>query len=559
MPNTIDNKVKKELSAILVTLKNPVRLLLFTQQTGCPGCIPQKSLLTELCALSDNLTLTVVESELKRDEVRKYAIENFPATAVIGKKDYGIRFYGITAGYEFPSLLKAILMVSLEQSGLDPAVEELIGSITREVHLKILTTPTCPYCPAMVQAAHQFAFLNPHIRADMIDAAEFPALMQKHSITGVPTTFINETHSFPGALPVTEFYLEIIKAVDPGAYEAAQVKIRKLQGINKSTAADETHAYAALIVGGGPAAMSAALYATRKGLDVAVIAKKMGGQMTYTASIDNYLGLSNLRGEEVTELFRVHMETYAVAEALGVGVTRVEAADSGFWVHTDDGRRFRGLSVIYCAGKEYLRLGVPGEEKFIGRGIGFCATCDAPLFQGRRVAVVGAGNSAFTSARDLLSFASEIHLICRKTEFKADALLVEEVRKAPNVTLHSPMEVREFLGDSTLTGIRLAKAGQPSTTDLPIDGVFLEIGLTPNSSALRPLIELNGFGEVPVNRDQSTALKGLFAAGDVTDTPEKQISVAVGQGALAALSAYKYLVDNKLVVSTGSAKDTWEP
>ncbi|MCJ7631713.1 FAD-dependent oxidoreductase, partial [Candidatus Bathyarchaeota archaeon] len=203
-------------------------------------------------------------------------------------------------------------------------------------------------------------------------------------------------------------------------------------------------------------------------------------------------------------------------------------------------------------------LGVTGEELFIGKGIGFCATCDAPLYQGKRVAVIGGGNSAFTSARDLLNFASEVHVIHRRNEFKADETLIQEVTKAKNVTFHTSMIVNSFLGKDKLTGIRLESVDGKERLDLSIEGVFLEIGLTPNSGPLEGLLKLNEWGEVPVDKNQSTTMKGVFAAGDVTDVSEKQITIATAQGALAALTAHKYLVENHLTRSRIGIKETWQ-
>ena len=212
-----------------------------------------------------------------------------------------------------------------------------------------------------------------------------------------------------------------------------------------------------------------------KVLDVALIAKKLGGQINYTAMIDNYLGLPGASGADMTEVFRNHMERQPISEVLGVNVTKVEKENSSFLLMTEEGKRFKARSVVYCAGKEYRRLGVPGEEQFVGRGIGFCATCDAPLYQGKRVAVVGGGNSAFTSVRDLINFASEIHVIHRKTEFKADASLIQEIKGAKNVIFHTPMEVRAFLGADKLTGVRLESVDGKEKFDLLVDGVFWKL------------------------------------------------------------------------------------
>jgi len=554
----IDEKVKAELKLILSKLKAQVRLLFFKQKSACPTCDRQEGLLRELCALTDMLKLEAHDLVLDGDTALNYKIDKMPATAVVGARDYGIRFYGFTGGYEFTSLLEAIIMVSTGQTNLDPQLEELVKKIEKPVHLQVMTTLTCQYCPAMVHVAHEFAFINEHIRADMVEAAEFPELSRKHQVTGVPKTIINGTHSFEGALPAPAAYLEIIKAVDPGQYDILMEKVREAQEAGKIEQAEAGHVYELVIVGGGPAAMSAAVYAARKGLDVALIAKKIGGQINYTAGIENYLGLAKVSGAEMSEAFRTHMERHPVAEAVGSRVTKIEKNGQEFVLFTEDGKQFKGLSVVYCAGKEYRRLEVPGEERFMGKGIAFCATCDAPLYRGKRVAVVGGGNSAFTSARDLLGFAAEIHLVHRRSDFRADAALVQEILKAPNVTLHIPMEVQEYLGADKLTGIRLESPDGKNKLDLAVDGVFLEIGLTPNSAPLKNFIQLNPVGEVPVDRNQNTSERGLFAAGDVTDTEEKQISIAVGQGALAALSAYKYLAENKLTKSKVALKEAWQ-
>ena len=558
MADIMDDKVKAELKTVLAQLKSRVRLVFFTRKGGSPACSRQEELLRELSSLTDKLKLEIHDAVLDGDTARNYGIDKTPATAVVGARDHGIRFYGLTAGYEFTSLLEAIMLVSTGHTNMDPQLEEMVKKIEKPVHLEVMVTLTCQYCPEMVRVAHEFAFVNEHIRADMVESAEFPELTKKYQVTGVPRTVINGRHTFDGALPAPAAYLEMIKAVDPDQYSAFMEQLRQAQAAGKTKKTEEGHLYELAIVGGGPAAMSAAIYAARKGLDVALVAKKLGGQITYTAGIDNYLGLPGVSGTDMAEAFRGHMARHPVAEAIGSGVVKIEKSGAEFVLSAEDGKRFRALSVVYCAGKEYQRLGVPGEERFIGKGIGFCATCDAPLYQGRKVAVVGGGNSAFTSVRDLLGFASEIHLVHRRKDFRADPALVEEVSKASAVTLHAPMEVREYLGGDKLTGIRLSSPDGRKTADLEVDGVFLEIGLTPNSDPLKELIQLNPTGEIPVDKGQGTSEKGLFAAGDVTDTEEKQISIAVGQGALAALSAYKYLADNKLTKSKAATKEAWQ-
>jgi len=559
MPELMDEDTKTRLLEILSAMEDPVRLVLFTEKVQCPACRTQQELLEAVTALSEKLDLETLNAQEHQEAMAEYGVDKFPATVPLGPgdRDYGLRFFGITGGQEFRSFLETIMMVSTGQSGLDPQLEMLVRNIEQPVHVQVFVTLTCPYCPQMVHAAHQFAYVNDHVRADMVEASQFPEITSRYQVEGVPRTIINETTALEGAHPEAIFYLAILQAVDPDEYRRIEAAMREMEAVRQVAPMEEAHTYDVLIVGGGPAAMSAALYAARKALDVGIVAQKIGGQMTYTAQIENYLGFPGIGGNELLQRFQFHMESYPISELLDVKVTAVEQAGDGFIVHTDDGRSFESHTVIYCAGKEYSRLNVPNEERFIGHGIAFCATCDAPLYQGRRVAVVGGANSAFTAVRDLLSFAQEVHLIHRREAFTADAALVEEVQGSPTVTFHTPYHVISFIGAERLTGVEIQAVGDGEITTLDVDGVFLEIGLTPNSDPVKELIALNERGEVPVTPNRSTERPGFFAAGDVTDVSEKQISVAVGDGALAALTAYKYLVDNKIVDKRPIVQDEW--
>lgn len=558
MPKSLwDEKTGAKIGEALSEMGEPVRLLLFVEDDPCPACRTQESLLEDVAVLSEKLTLEIVRSKDNEPQVETYAIDRFPTTLVLGQRDYGIRFYGVTAGQEFASFLEAIMMVSRGRSGLDPDLETAVRAIQRPVHLQVFVTLTCPYCARMVHTAHQFAYVNDHIQADMVESSQFLDLAERYQVEAVPKTIINETTALEGAQPASDVYLAILQTVDPETYKHIEAGVREAEGSRQVLPLEEGHVYDVLIVGGGPAALSAALYAARKKLRVGLVAEKMGGQLGYTAQIDNYLGLPGMGGDELLALFQAHAESYPLPELVGVAVTAVEEAHEGFLVLTGDGREFTAQSIIYCAGKEYNRLGVPNEERFIGRGIAFCATCDAPLYTGRRVAVVGGANSAFTAVRDLLSFASEVHLIHRRETFTADAALLEEVEGHPLVRLHTPYQVRSFVGDDRLTGVEIESREDEETETLEVDGVFLEIGLSPNTEPVAALVKLNGQGEIPVQADGSTELPGFFAAGDVTDVPEKQISVAVGQGALAALTAYGYLVERGLVARRPELEGQW--
>ena len=542
MAEFLDLDTRRQVSEIFARLAAPVRLVFFTQSQACRTCREQRALLEELAALSDRITLEVHDLLADAELAHTLGIDKVPATAVLGPGgDVGIRFYGITSGYEFGSLVQAMVRVAENNAGLTPELEALVQLIDEPVHLEVMVTPTCPYCPRAVQLAHQLALANPRVRADMIESSEFPHLVQRYRVHGVPRTIINGAQGFEGALPPGQALMEILRATKPEIYERLEAGIREQRGERRVAAISADHLYQLAIVGAGPAGLTAALYAARKGLDTALVGDRVGGQVADTATVENWPGISTIGGRELGDALRNHAEVYPLAERLHTRVTRVERTEDRFLLHLEGGDRLQARAVVYGAGKQYRRLGVPGEERFLGRGIAFCATCDAPLYADKRVAVVGGGNSAFTAVRDLLGFAREIHLIHISDQFSADPLLQEEIMAAPRVTCHRSLRVTAFLGDEALTGVRVEAVDGSERFDIAVDGVFLEIGLTPNAEPLRELLALNETGEVPVQRDQSTAVPGLFAAGDVTDEPEKQIVVAAGAGAKAALAAYRYL------------------
>jgi alkyl hydroperoxide reductase subunit F len=542
MEQLMSDGATEQLNELFKKLDEPVQLLLFTEPSACGACADQRRLLEELSGLSDKLSLQV--HPLDSGEALTYAIEKAPATVVRGEKDYGIRFFGLTGGYEFSSLIEAIELVSRGRPLVEPAIAALGKAINRPTHIETMVTLSCPYCPNMVRLIHQLAFVNENVRADMVDAAEFPQLVNRYEVHGVPLTAVNGKRAFEGALEPDQAVLEILKIVDPDAFETIDAKLREAQGLRHAREIKSEELYDVIVVGAGPAGLTAALYAQRKGRKTALIGKQAGGQINDTATIENYPGSVQIGGSELARAMREHVETYPVAERCHTQVESIVREGELFKVITEEEQAYRGRSLIYCAGKRYRRLNVPGEERFIGRGVAWCATCDAPLYRDKRVVVVGGGNSALTAVRDLLRYASAVHVVHHKETFDADPVLIEEIGKAEadgRVTFHLNSRVREYLGGDRLEGVRLSGTQGEVQHDLAAEGVFLEIGLEPNSGLLEGLLELNGHGEVPVERDQSTDVAGLFAAGDVTDEREKQIVVAAGAGAKAALSADRYL------------------
>lgn len=526
---------------LLEGLERTVRLVHFTQRQPCSACQDQRRLLEELATLSERLKLEVLDLEQDAERARELGVDKVPATLVQDeKRDYGIHFYGLTLGYEYTSLLEDIAMVGTGRVNLPEEVMALLPYLRAPLHLEVMVTLTCPYCPKMVRFTHQLAYAHTGVRADMIDAAEFPQLVQRYQVHGVPRVVINGRPAFEGALPPEQAMMEIIRLSNPEAWEMIDAQLRTLRGERKVELPEPEHRYDLAIVGAGPAGLTAAIYAARKQIDTLLLADRAGGQITDTETIENYPGIPAIGGQDLAEAMRRHAERFPIAERLGVQVQKVQYENGEFVLDTGDAR-WRARSVIWAAGKHYRRLGLPGEERFLGRGIAFCATCDAPLYADKRVAVVGGGNSAFTAARDLLPWAREIHILNILPDWQADPVLVEEVRGSDKVHLHPATVVRAYLGDDQLTGLRVERTDGSDRFDLLVDGVFLEIGLEPNAEPLKGLVELNERGEVVVDRYQQSSQPGLFAAGDVSDDPAKQVIVAAGSGARAALAAHDWL------------------
>jgi len=310
-------------------------------------------------------------------------------------------------------------------------------------------------------------------------------------------------------------------------------------------AAEPGRLYDIAILGGGPAGLSAAVYTARKRLDCLMVSPDVGGQVLWTGEVENYIGFQYIQGRELIDLFKKQVEKFPIAQAIGSPVTRLGEAAGAFTVETSAGGLFRARAVIVATGKRYRRLDVPGEADLIGKGVSFCATCDAPLFEGQTVAVIGGGNSALTAVNDLVRYARKIFVVNIAARIQADPILVEKARAFGRVEFLEEAEVAEIRGRERVEGIRVISRKTGVESDLAVTGVFVEIGLVPNTDFLDGFLALNKQGEVIVDCFCNTSRAGIFAAGDVTTVPEKQIIVAAGEGAKAALTAYKYLLNRE--------------
>lgn len=299
--------------------------------------------------------------------------------------------------------------------------------------------------------------------------------------------------------------------------------------------------YQLAIIGGGPAGLTAAVYAARKRTDTVLLTHDLGGQVLWTSSVENYPGFQFIQGRDLIEKFKAQVQQFPIDVSLGFKIVSIEPLPKGYKISLDDGSHFTARSLIIATGKKYRNLNVPGEKELIGKGVAFCATCDAPLFGGKTVAVVGGGNSALTAAKDLLSYAEKIFIINISPEMQGDPVLLEPIKNSGKVEFLLNTKVFSIQGTDRVESVTVSNNGQRT---IDVSGVFVEIGLIPNSDIFKGLVEMNENGEIMVDCACRTSRAGVFAAGDVTTVPEKQIVVAAGEGAKAALSAYEWLARN---------------
>ena len=298
--------------------------------------------------------------------------------------------------------------------------------------------------------------------------------------------------------------------------------------------------YDVIIIGAGPSGMTAAVYTARKKLNTLLISKDVGGQTNWTNSIENYMGYQFIEGPELIEKFETQVKQFPIDLKIGDAVTSISLLERGFGILTESGQTYQGKTAIIASGKRPRSLNVPGEEKLRGKGVSYCSICDAPLFEGMNVAVVGGGNSALEAADDLIKIGEHVYLISL-TPLTGDQVLIDKIKEAPNLTLYTEHETLSISGDNFVSRITVKDVRSNEIREFDVQGIFVEIGLIPNSDLAKGIVPFNRLGEIEVTCDCETVVPGLFAAGDVTSTPEKQIIIAAGEGAKAALRAYHYL------------------
>jgi len=515
----LDAKLQTQLKAYLERLQRPVELVATLDDS--PTSQSLRELLHEIRSLSGQIS--VIENNDAPVRKPSFLITQ-PGT------DTGLRFAGVPLGHEFTSLVLALLQVGGHPSKEAVELLEQIRDLDGEFHFETYYSLSCHNCPDVVQALNLMSVLNARITHTAIDGAVFQDEIKEREIMGVPTVFLNGERFGQGRMELAE----IVAKIDRGAAarDAARINAKD--------------AFEVLIVGGGPAGAAAAIYAARKGIRTGVAAERFGGQVLDTVDIENYISISKTDGPAFAASLERHVRDYEVDI---MNLQRAQAikpaANEGGLIEVElaNGATLRGKTVILSTGARWRNMNVPGEEQYRTKGVTYCPHCDGPLFKGKRVAVIGGGNSGVEAAIDLAGLVAHVTVLEFASELKADAVLQRKLHSLPNVTVIVNAQTTEVNGDgSKVTGLTYMDRNNGAIKHIELEGIFVQIGLLPNTDWLKGTVELSKFGEIIVDAKGHTNVPGVFAAGDCTTVPYKQIVVAAGAGATAALSAFDHLI-----------------
>ncbi|MFB3171247.1 alkyl hydroperoxide reductase subunit F [Neobacillus sp. 179-C4.2 HS] len=470
-------------------------------------------LIDELATMSSNI------------KVEKTELERTPSFSVnrIGE-DTGVTFAGIPLGHEFTSLVLALLQVSGRAPKVEQKVIDQIKAIKGEYHFESYISLTCHNCPDVVQALNLMSILNPGITHTMIDGAAFKAEVESKNIMAVPTVFLNGESFGSGRMTIEEILAKM--GTGPDAAELS-----------------DKEPYDVLVVGGGPAGASAAIYAARKGIRTGIVAERFGGQVMDTMGIENFIGTKYTEGPKLAASLEEHVKDYGVDVLNLQRAKRLEKKEL-VEIELENGAVLKSKAVILSTGARWRNVGVPGEAEFKNKGVAYCPHCDGPLFAGKRVAVIGGGNSGIEAAIDLAGIVKHVTVLEFAAELKADSVLQDRLYSLPNVTVILNAQTKEITGTDKVNGISYMDRETEEVKHIELEGIFVQIGLVPNTDWLEGTLERTRFGEIIVDKHGATSIPGVYAAGDCTDSAYKQIIISMGSGATAALGAFDYLIRN---------------
>ncbi|MGP9040052.1 alkyl hydroperoxide reductase subunit F [Cytobacillus kochii] len=438
--------------------------------------------------------------------------------------DTGVAFAGIPLGHEFTSLVLALLQASGRAPKVDDKVMEQVKNIQGEFHFETYVSLTCHNCPDVVQALNIMSVLNPGITHTMIDGAAFKEEVDSKNIMAVPTVFLNGEVFGSGRMTLDEILAKMGSTEDPAEFS------------NKDP-------FDVLVVGGGPAGASAAIYAARKGIRTGVVAERFGGQIMDTLGIENFIGTKYTEGPKLAASLEEHVKEYDV-DVMNLQRAKSLQRKELIEVELENGAVLKSKSVILSTGARWRNVGVPGEAEFKNKGVAYCPHCDGPLFEGKDVAVIGGGNSGIEAAIDLAGIVKHVTVIEFGAELRADSVLQERLYSLPNVKVIKNAQTTEITGTDKVNGITYLDRETEEVHHIELQGIFVQIGLVPNTDWLGDTIERTRTGEIVVDNHGATNVPGVFAAGDCTNNPYKQIIISMGSGANASLGAFDYLIRN---------------
>jgi alkyl hydroperoxide reductase subunit F len=513
----LDANLTQQLKGYLVNIREPIELLAALGDDSKSRELGE--LLAEIAALSDKISVVAV------DDPRK---PSFMIRRV--GSDIGVRFAGIPMGHEFTSLVLALLQVGGHPSKAAQSLIDQVRALDGDFHFESYFSQSCQNCPDVVQALNLMAVLNPRITHTAIDGALFKSEVDDRKVMAVPTVFLNGELFGQGRMELEQ----IVARLDTGT------EVRIAKEINAKDPFD------VLIVGGGPAGGAAAIYTARKGIRTGIVAERMGGQVMDTMGIENFISVEHTEGPKLAAELERHVRAYDVdIMTLQTATKLVPAAREGglHKVHFASGASLQAKSVIITTGARWRQMGVPGEDQYRNKGVAYCPHCDGPFYRGKRVAVIGGGNSGVEAAIDLAGIVAHVTLIEFDSQLRADAVLQRKLSSLPNITIIKSALTTEVLGNGDkVTGLVYRDRTTDTLHSLDLDGIFVQIGLVPNTEWLKDTLALTARGEIEIGHRGETSVPGVFAAGDATTEPYKQIVIAMGAGSTAGLSAFDYLI-----------------
>lgn len=517
----LDHNILTQVTEIFKLLEKPIEFHMF-KDLASNDADKMEEFLSEICSTSPLLSYSIIDSDPGAGN--EFAIFH-------GGEPTRITFRGIPGGHEFNSLLLAILNADGKGKNLpDALVSRRIRNLRGPIELRTYVSLSCTNCPDVVQTLNIFALSNQGITHTIVDGAVYPEEAEERGVQAVPSVFACDELLSVGRTSLADLLL----------------KLEERYGTNESntTQADTpTLHFDILILGGGPAAVSAGIYAARKGLKVGMVAKEGGGSVSLTGAIDNLITTRSTTGDALAKDLVGNAAYYGVQIFENRDVEEVDTASTPKTITAKGGEKFTGEALIIATGATPRRLGIEGEDKYTGKGVAFCPHCDGPYFKDKNVAVIGGGNAGVEAAIDLSALCSHVTVLEFMPEMKADKVLIEKMKSLHNVESYANREVTEIIGDGKrVTGIKVKDRLSGEVVNKTIDGVFIQIGTQPNSSLLAGKLEINNRGEIATDRHCRTSVPLVYAAGDVASSPFKQIVVAVGEGATASLSAFEDLI-----------------